>query len=126
MASRVSLRFVLGIVILVMSQPGAAQPVIEAVAKRFVATATPAGGASPVALTPDGRYLLFHDKAPDVVIGQQDANVIEDVFVLDRMGISFPPVPPGPVETRCPASCRATRTASRTFSSSIASPGGTS
>lgn len=80
------------------SLPVLAQALVEAVAKRFVATATPSGGGWPVALTPDGRFLLFHSTAPDVMTGQQDANGRDDVFVLDRAGIAFPPVPPTPAE----------------------------
>jgi Tol biopolymer transport system component len=43
------------------------------------------GMSSPVSLTADGRYLLFHSSATDLVSGQVDTNGTGDVFLYDRV-----------------------------------------
>lgn len=45
---------------------------------------TASGRAYPVAITPDGRHVLYGSYATDVVAGQVDTNGITDVFVFDR------------------------------------------
>jgi len=48
------------------------------------ASATGNGWSQPVALTPDGRFVLFTSAASDLVAGVTDANGNDDVFVVDR------------------------------------------
>ena len=45
---------------------------------------TTAARGAPTAITPDGRYVLFHSPSTDLVAGVTDVGGFEDVFVADR------------------------------------------
>jgi|CXWL01.1.fsa_nt_gi Tol biopolymer transport system component len=110
MASRVTLGIVLWFVTLAMTCPVGAQPLVEAVAKRFDASSTPSGVTHPVALTPDGRFLLFNSSASDVASDQKDSNGVYDAFVVERIGISLPPMLPAAAEVVLPVPGESGRT----------------
>lgn len=83
--TRTKFAWVLWAVVLASPQVLPAQTaVVEAVARRTAAGVTPAGRTSGFALTPDGRFLLVHSTASDVVPGQLDSNGVPDVFLRDR------------------------------------------
>ncbi len=72
------------LVLLAPAQPSFARETV-AVTQSTLSAGFPASGATAVAISADGRYVLFGSKAPNLVGGQTDTNNAEDVFLFDRV-----------------------------------------